>query len=99
MVGLIGLEPATSRLSGARSNHLSYKPILFSECSCWCQLYQLLNCASRRTFIPQLSTMLCLHAFEAYLPLFPALRLIGMLLPLLRDVDLASGEPQKLNNE
>ena len=27
LVGLDGLEPSTSRLSGARSNHLSYKPI------------------------------------------------------------------------
>ena len=27
MVGLGGLEPPTSRLSGVRSNHLSYKPI------------------------------------------------------------------------
>ena len=26
MVGLSGLEPPTSRLSGVRSNHLSYKP-------------------------------------------------------------------------
>ena len=26
MVGLSGLEPLTSRLSGARSNHLSYRP-------------------------------------------------------------------------
>ncbi len=26
MVGLCGLEPQTSRLSGVRSNHLSYKP-------------------------------------------------------------------------
>ena len=26
MVGLNGLEPSTSRLSGVRSNHLSYKP-------------------------------------------------------------------------
>ena len=26
MVGLRGLEPPTSRLSGVRSNHLSYKP-------------------------------------------------------------------------
>ena len=30
MVGLRGLEPPTSRLSGVRSNHLSYKPIWFS---------------------------------------------------------------------
>ena len=27
MVGLNGLEPSTSRLSGVRSNHLSYAPI------------------------------------------------------------------------
>ena len=26
LVGLDGFEPSTSRLSGARSNHLSYKP-------------------------------------------------------------------------
>ena len=26
MVGLDGLEPSTSRLSGVRSNHLSYRP-------------------------------------------------------------------------
>ena len=28
LVGLDGFEPSTSRLSGARSNHLSYKPLL-----------------------------------------------------------------------
>ena len=27
LVGLDGLEPSTSRLSGARSSHLSYRPI------------------------------------------------------------------------
>ena len=27
LVGPSGLEPPTSRLSGARSNHLSYEPI------------------------------------------------------------------------
>ena len=32
MVGLSGLEPPTSRLSGARSNLLSYKPI-FTRCA------------------------------------------------------------------
>ena len=30
LVGSNGLEPSTSRLSGARSNHLSYEPIQFS---------------------------------------------------------------------
>ena len=30
LVGLDGLEPSTSRLSGVRSNHLSYKPIIHS---------------------------------------------------------------------
>jgi hypothetical protein len=28
MVGLGGLEPPTSPLSGVRSNHLSYRPVL-----------------------------------------------------------------------
>ena len=29
MVGLSGLEPPTSRLSGVRSNQLSYRPVIF----------------------------------------------------------------------
>ena len=33
LVGLSGLEPLTSRLSGVRSNQLSYKPILKFGCS------------------------------------------------------------------
>ena len=30
LVGSNGLEPSTSRLSGVRSNHLSYRPLLWS---------------------------------------------------------------------
>ena len=33
MVGSSGLEPPTSRLSGARSNHLSYEPVSLSAAS------------------------------------------------------------------
>ena len=33
MVGLNGLEPSTSRLSGGRSNQLSYKPIQMADIS------------------------------------------------------------------
>ena len=33
LVGLDGLEPSTSRLSGARSNHLSYKPFSVADSS------------------------------------------------------------------
>ena len=36
MVGLRGLEPPTSRLSGVRSNHLSYKPMFRVQFSQTC---------------------------------------------------------------
>ena len=32
-MGLSGLEPPTSRLSGVRSNRLSYKPRFMSKCT------------------------------------------------------------------
>ena len=32
LVGTSGLEPPTSRLSGARSNHLSYAPLWLTQC-------------------------------------------------------------------
>ena len=31
LVGSSGLEPPTLRLSGVRSNHLSYKPIVITD--------------------------------------------------------------------
>ena len=33
-VGLSGVEPLTSRLSGVRSNHLSYRPLIHFESRC-----------------------------------------------------------------
>ena len=33
LIGLSGLEPPTSRLSGVRSNQLSYRPMLYSVTS------------------------------------------------------------------
>ena len=35
LVGLSGLEPPTSRLSGGRSNRLSYKPICLATDVCF----------------------------------------------------------------
>ena len=35
MVGRGGLEPPTSRLSGVRSNHLSYRPIFAPHPATW----------------------------------------------------------------
>ena len=36
LVGTNGLEPSTSRLSGVRSNHLSYAPIFTLFCALFC---------------------------------------------------------------
>ena len=62
VVGSNGLEPSTSRLSGVRSNHLSYEPMSvavpvaiyglpvsqFSPAASSLGLYNLLPCSSRR---------------------------------------------------
>ena len=40
-VGLNGLEPSTSRLSGVRSNQLSYKPMLDTSHFCVMSIKQL----------------------------------------------------------
>ena len=52
MVGLDGLEPSTSRLSGARSSHLSYRPI-FSQV-----LFSSVHCVNFRSVVPLHSTSL-----------------------------------------
>ena len=49
MVGLTGLEPVTSSLSGMRSNHLSYKPISNAK--------QLLQYSARAIYYSQLTVM------------------------------------------
>ena len=41
LVGLNGLEPSTSRLSGVRSNQLSYKPMLDTSHFCVMSIKQL----------------------------------------------------------
>ena len=38
LVGLSGLEPPTSRLSGVRSNRLSYKPVIWQPPTLPCRL-------------------------------------------------------------
>ena len=53
VVGSSGLEPPTSRLSGARSNHLSYEPI--HECSCLPRFeYALAHSKLNNTYLKQL---------------------------------------------
>ena len=45
MVGLSGLEPPTSRLSGVRSNQLSYRPSIIFESSVSTLLHSRFKCA------------------------------------------------------
>ena len=55
LVGLDGLEPSTSRLSGARSSHLSYKPrfqLIGSDSSiCFLPLSSLFRLGLNRRFL------------------------------------------------
>ena len=47
VVGSNGIEPSTSRLSGVRSNHLSYEPIFqsfLSSSSIFCELHSQIQC-------------------------------------------------------
>ena len=54
-VGLSGLEPPTSRLSGVRSNQLSYKPILKSYDSSGDEEIRTLDPLLARQVLSQLS--------------------------------------------
>ena len=67
MVGLNGLEPSTSRLSGGRSNQLSYKPVQISD----------FRCQTSDTFYPLSSIfplLLCLEHSPISSPLCFAFR-------------------------
>ena len=44
LVGLSGLEPPTSRLSGVRSNRLSYRPISVVKCFSSLKSFSLYSC-------------------------------------------------------
>ncbi len=52
LVGLSGLEPPTSPLSGVRSNHLSYKPVevllLYFLSDNLCEHYEVVSLQVRR---------------------------------------------------
>ena len=72
MVGLSGLEPPTSRLSGVRSNRLSYKPILpfGSDQTHIFNLYQVVGGDMRdRTADPLLAKQVLSQL--SYTPIFP----------------------------
>ena len=59
-VGLGGVEPPTSRLSGVRSNHLSYKPLQFGKTThCPAGLIDFLLDVELRGFEPR---TLCLQS-------------------------------------
>ena len=74
-MGLSGLEPPTSRLSGVRSNRLSYKPRLLSKCadiwgyargactpehkSLWMHMRRSRGMTGRRPGIPALANFKC----------------------------------------
>ena len=75
LLGLSGLEPPTSRLSGVRSNRLSYKPRLLSKCadiwgyargactpehkSLWMHMRRSRGMTNRRFGIPALTNCKC----------------------------------------
>ena len=65
MVGLSGLEPPTSRLSGGRSNRLSYKPICLVAGDQWLVVSFSLTCVHfhlslYESFKPLCSALGCL---------------------------------------
>ena len=67
LVGSNGLEPSTSRLSGVRSNHLSYEPISVAVSSChsglpvFCSPPRLPVSRARRFRFPLTSNASCLR--------------------------------------
>ena len=71
LVGLRGLEPPTLRLSGVRSNHLSYKPMLFRRRIL--SSFALGGDEENRTPDPLLARQVLSHL--SYTPIFTGLRI------------------------
>ena len=97
LVGLDGLEPSTSRLSGARSNLLSYRPVFFPYSLSLFEGFPRFRSFSLpylggddgiRTHDPLLAGQVLSQL--SYTP-------IGVKLPL--PLSLQKMEPQKLNNK
>ena len=105
-MGSSGLEPPTSRLSGVRSNHLSYEPILF------CSQRSVLACHASSDLL-LLTNPLCSEIVPQHfvlLPTIPAQRsftrtnLLGASFIFIRTSSPHKNcpfgpEPQKLNND
>ena len=90
VVGLSGLEPPTSRLSGVCSNQLSYKPPSWIEDSHWknhlSASASILSCASRISknmiFLRETQLYICVLRLLWFFPAKHALRLILLWLKL-----------------
>ena len=67
LVGLDGLEPSTSRLSGARSNHLSYRPFSTHLASVRLHCFGLLGFVDPRSLSHRV-TVVSLHQLSPSLP-------------------------------
>ena len=88
-MGSSGLEPPTSRLSGVRSNHLSYEPIVSAPIA-----RSLFGGDERdRTDDPLLAKQVLSQL--SYTPVSDCIHLLKLLAPLFQ----GSHEPSKLNND
>ena len=94
LVGTSGLEPPTSRLSGVRSNHLSYAPIS----SGGDEEDRTPDPLRARQVLSQLSYTPMVNGAAQLLSLHPILKGLGSVLMLSFIVKLPLQVPSKLNN-